>query len=360
MVKLSLSKLEDFIKSLGYIPKRYFTVHESLSYIEVVGVRNSITFLMYIPSKYTIKMRTDENVFSMTYIDVSDDGNRVGDYADEPSGMKMEDAYASIDTGVENDIVDVLEKTYKNSMKLDNDNINKDLTDIFRQLRRYRYCVKEIPYKLCIIYKSYMCCIRRDNTFEGFKIDNYNIGSSRQLVWYIDLDSIYDVASTISDDLTKIQDIFDQILNRNQTIQTEILKKMMVIRSDVSVISESLMYKKNVLKEHLDLLKEMLKRMDDEEHKTIEQILSIKETYDMSKTKTLHTDMEHTRFITVLEEKINNVNSIKHEIIRLKLEIQSKYDNINLSIDKIMFDNSVMFDTIFKNFEKLKKINDVN
>ena len=77
----------------------------------------------------------------------------------------------------------------------------------------------------------------------------------------------------------------------------------------------------------------------------------------MSDNQGLHSDMEHSRILTELENKIIKINSTKQDIIHNILEIQNKRDNISLNVDKIMFDNSVMLDTIYRNFDSLRKLN---
>jgi hypothetical protein len=45
---------------------------------------------------------------------------------------------------------------------------------------------------------------------------------------------------------------------------------------------------------------------------------------------------------------------LKADITKNILILREKKENTVLSIDKIMFDNTVMLDSIFKNFSKLK------
>lgn len=358
-MKVSLSKLEEFIHSLGYVPKRYFIIKKLCVYIEVIGVKNANTFLLYIPSKYDVKIKERNHVYELEYMNVNDDGTTVGEYAKDADDFDLENAYDNIQLDQRDNInmVDRLEENYRRQLSLKDDNDNKVLLDIFRQLRRLRFCVQTMPYKLCIIYKNYMCCIRRDDSFEGYKIKDHTKDNVRKLIATTDIESLYERTVNIDSDLHMIHSGINRILDRNQGIQAQVLKRMMEAKNDVMSTSELVYSTKRRYSKYLFQLKDMLSRIGQVESKTVEEIMSLNESHELSDIHTLHSDMDHTRKITELENKMNNVNKIKQEIIHNVLEIQSLRDNISLTVDKIMFDNSVMLDTIYGNFEKLKKIN---
>ena len=53
------------------------------------------------------------------------------------------------------------------------------------------------------------------------------------------------------------------------------------------------------------------------------------------------------------DRKIQNCVSVKQQIIDNIIDLRDSMENIGLSADKILYDNSVMMDKIFKNFSQL-------
>jgi len=60
--------------------------------------------------------------------------------------------------------------------------------------------------------------------------------------------------------------------------------------------------------------------------------------------------------ISKKEEELNNINQVKQEIICNILKVKSNLESLSLKVDQICFDNTVMLNTIIKNFEQLSKI----
>ena len=70
-MKVSLSKLEKFVNSKGFLLKKIFTIDSEAVYLELFNINNAEIFLVYIPSKYTIKVRDRSNVYKIKYIELS-------------------------------------------------------------------------------------------------------------------------------------------------------------------------------------------------------------------------------------------------------------------------------------------------
>lgn len=360
-MKVSLSKIERMVNDMGYVPKRYFIIKKLCVYIEVIGVKTANTFMIYIPSKYTVKIKDRPNIFVLKYIDVNEDGTVVNDYAEQPDDFHLEKTYKQLELGMDKDahMIDRLENTYNNEVVLRDDNINnnKVILEIFRQLRRFRFCVKSMNYKLAIIYRNLMCCIRRDDGFQGYTIHNHPVGvNTRKLVITIDLESIYERTNNIDIDIQTIKHGINNILNKNQDIQTSVFTKLLKSRTDIENKSRMIYEKKQKYLTYIERLRKLMKRLNKEEGYTIEIMTKKSEEYKAKDTRGLQTDLEHTHNISKYEEKLGSINSIKQDIIKHILTIQSKYDNINLTVDKVMFDNAVMLDTIYSNLDILNKI----
>jgi hypothetical protein len=71
----------------------------------------------------------------------------------------------------------------------------------------------------------------------------------------------------------------------------------------------------------------------------------------------LHNDIDKSHHISKLNDELTSVRKIKEDILNTLFELKTKKDNAVLSIDRIMFDNSVMLDSIFRNVTALGEIN---
>jgi hypothetical protein len=68
----------------------------------------------------------------------------------------------------------------------------------------------------------------------------------------------------------------------------------------------------------------------------------------------LHTDINIAHNRTKLQQELDKIATIKKEIAKTLGYLREKRENSILSIDKINFDNAIMFDCMIKNFAKLK------
>ena len=168
---LSISKLERLLSLKGFVPTRYFVMHSVIVYMEIISITDADTFLLYIPSKYKFianKSSQASSVFKIKYVDIDESNNTADDYAGEPDEHSVENTYREIDVNMSptvkgNNIGQHLEENYKRSITLKDisSDDSKELKDIFRQLKRLRFCVQNVKYKIAVIYKNYHCAIRR-------------------------------------------------------------------------------------------------------------------------------------------------------------------------------------------------------
>ena len=132
-MKVSLNKLEKFIRSRGLIIKKIFTVNNEAVYLELFNINNAETFMVYIPSKFTMKVNGRSNVYKIKYLELSDDEQ------DDTNNYEAEKDYDEIDLSPEKINSDELESklkenynkpiTLNNLSKVDIENI-KDVKDL--------------------------------------------------------------------------------------------------------------------------------------------------------------------------------------------------------------------------------------
>ena len=356
---LSLQKLEKLLESKGLMPKRYFTINRLCVYIEVLVIDNADIFFLYIPSKYDIKAPKDSRTFKIKVIDVNENGTIAGDYAGEMDNVELEKQYEEVDIDINPDVrtrenlEGRLVDNYNHPLSLQNVSKKdmKQLREVFRQLRRLKLCVQSLKYKLCIIFKNYLCCIRRDDTFEGFAIKVSPGHDTRKLYVSIDLESFYSKIDTIPLDVKTVREGVYRVLDKNQIKHTKNLQKILEHKADFVNSSEFIGEKKMKFSIYLTDLETMLEKMRAAEYEVLENITQINAHYNSETSiKGLHSDIEKTHLLSKQEERLANINIIKQDITRNILIVKSKLEDLSLKVDKVCFDNIVMLDAILQNF----------
>jgi hypothetical protein len=360
---LSIIKLEKLLASKGFVPKTYYTLDGYCIYIEVFSVKNADSFMLYISSRYELIVKDKANIYDMQYMEVMNEDGVVANYAAEPDKVEVEDFYndLKVDLGVEK--TDDMEKklkedydrelTMKDLSKEDRDNIK----DIFKQLSRFMYCVKNMKYKLSIFYKNYLCSITKDDELDCFIIKHLDAKKTRKLYIYLDLKTLYTkIDDDISADMKTIKDGVYRLLNQNQMKHSKVLNEMLEQRVAILQYSDLIQTKKNSYTESIIKFEELLCNLNENEKELNEKIYSVRKKTSDYGMKGLHDDIERSHIVSQYEDDLHKIFKIKKEIMDVLLPTREKYDNVTLVMDKILFNNSVMIHEISKNFEKLTEI----
>jgi hypothetical protein len=363
-MSLSLQKLEKILFKYDLTIQKIYTMDDKCIYLELLSVNTAELCLLYIPSKYEITVSRGDNVMSMKYIEVNSDGTIPDNYAGEPDGNELEKKYGQIDldlniTNNPDNMEEHLEENYNSTLSL-KDISKKDLTelrDIFRQLKRLGYSVQNLGYKLCIVYKNYLCCICRDDSFEGYLIPYLRGNKQRKMFVSVDLETLYKKFNSVGIDIITIRQGIQQILNKNQNKHTHNLNHMLAYRDNFKEHSDNILVKKEQETTNLETLEALLSNLIKAEKLNMDDIEGINKKYSNdASVKGLHTDIQKSHELSKKQEELTRIKSLKQEIITNILKVKNNLDNISLKIDKICFDNTVMLDAIIKNFKLLGQI----
>ena len=357
-MSLSLAKLENLLVSKGFVVINYFELDDACFYIELFAVKTADTFLMYIPSKYTFRITNGTNSFNIKYLDIDNADNVPDEYAVKQDDVDIEDIYGNTNIELSADkknMEEELENNYKRPISLRDISGNDTLTlkAIHRQLRRFKYCVQNLKYKLAVMYKNYICAIRRDDTIDFFSVKNYPRNDSKKLMIIIDLETFYDSNENLVNDIQIVRESIYKLLEKNQGTQTRMISKILENKKDVIVMPQELQRKKVRYNKMTRELFVMLNTMTYAENKITEQLEALNTKYQES---SLENDINKAHERDKLEKELDKINTIKSDIGKNILVLREKRENKILSIDKLSFDNAVMLDVILKNFSKLKTI----
>lgn len=356
---LSFNKLEKLLSGRGLLPKKYFTIHDLIIYIEVLSLSNAGCFMLYIPSKYEIELAEGDDVYKVKYVDVTEDGNIPEDYAGESDNIKNYDGIELDSNENHENIQGYLEEKYKHPVSLKSGK-NRDvikLKEVFRQLRRLKFCTQSLKYKLAIVFDHHLCCIRRDDTYECFAIQGQSLGEEKRLMVTIDLETLYEKIDTVSDDIKTIRNEVCKVLDKNQNKHIRNIQKMLEQKNKLLAYAGSLKEKKDKYSKALERLEKLLDDLVLVEKKNMEKFIEEEEKFSrQSNLKGMNADIERSNQIYKFETEVSRINSIKQELIRNILTARSKRENLSISVDNIVFDNIVMIDAVIKNFRKLSNI----
>lgn len=355
---LSISKLQDLLESKGFVPTKYFIMDGAVFYIELFSVKTADIFLLYIPSKYNFEpSKAHKDItYKISFIDMDTQENLSDEYAGAPDNLDVQNTYNShhVDLSPDhNKMEEHLTDKYKQDISL-NDISKEDISSlkaIFRQMKRLRYCVQNLKYKLGVIFKNYICAIRRDDDVNCFTIKHYVRSDVKKLFVIIDLETFYEKSEKILDDIHTVSSSVYHILEKNQTMHKKMISRIAENKKEIQGIPLLVQEKKVKYDGMISKLESMMGTMSLAEAGIIAQLDEISK----SQPTGLQSDITRAHNKSRLEDELNKVNQIKGKITSALVTLRNKRENAILNVDDLMFDSTVMFDGMVRNFSKLKE-----
>ena len=320
-------------------------------------------FILYIPTNYDIKIdENTENVYKIKSIEIDENGETIKKCVDDIDDADIEKDYNEIDLdyNAETNLEEHLKDNYNRPVALKN-NKKEDSNQckyILNQLSRLRLCVQNLKYKLSIIYKNYLCCIKRDDSLVCFLIKgDYNSTDNKKLFITLDLEILFkENENKISNDVKTIRQSIYKILNNNQIKHSKILNDMIVELNKINLHSENVLSKSKKYEEYIIKLELLFNNNQEAEKNVNSKLLSIQEEYSDPNKKGLHYDIERSHLISKHEKELDDINENRKKIIKNINDIKLSKENMILEVDKILFDNSIMINAVITNIQKLSKI----
>ena len=361
---LSIRKLEKFFLNNNFTIKKIFTISGMCVYIELSSLLTLDLFIVYIPSKYDIEVVEGENIYKIDSIDLNDNNNITDNYGGEKDNFDLSVIYNDIDLEnnktdnlYETSLVNSLEDKYNNPINLKNDSIDdmNNLRELTRQIKRLKLSIQNTKHKICIIYNTFICCLKRDDSIECYSIKKYNKNNKRRLYIVTDLELLHKCIESIHDDLPIIYNSLNRILDKNQHIHDDKLNYMLEEYIKIKPFTQRILKLKEEYNLHYTNFQTLFFKSIQGEQNIINNIKKIELQYNNSTLKGLHNDIQKSHILSKLEKDLEDIKILKEKIITNLLKIKEKRDNIFLLVDRIMFDNVIMIDRVKKNFNLLEK-----
>ena len=358
---LSINKLEKLLSTKGFIPNKYFIIDKCVVYIEVISIETADTFLLYIPSKYNFQAIESKNVYNISYIDINNyDDNTADNYAGALDEYELENKYNDIDMGISptlrgNNIEKNLEENYKRDINLKDisESQNQQIKNIYRQLKRLRFCVQNVKYKISIIYKNFICSIKRDDSIEIYAIKKFKGQNCHKIYITIDLELLYEKIDSVIINIKTIQKGLYHILDKNNFKNTGTLQQLLENKLNIINFSTLLHTKIKTYETYIKDTEDMLDAVNESEKSTL---MKINEYTKNNINGGLSEDIQKTHTLSLYNSELKDIKKIKEDIIKTILELKTKRGDIMLKVDKIMFDNNVMVECVIRNFSDLSKM----
>lgn len=357
---LSLTKFEDFIDKKGILIKNVYTMNKEVVYLELFDINHAEYFLIYIPSKYVMKSDNRSNTYKLKYLEINETEEDF--LKKEKEKLKLEKDYDNIDLipdkDINEDLEEVLKNNYNRPVFLEDLNVeDKDnVKDLYYQLSRLKLCVQNIKYKICLSYRNYLCCIKRDNDMESYCIKHFPKIKERKLYICTDLENFYSKFNNVSNDIYTVKQGIYKIINQNQERNTRVLNLILDQKNTLTTNFEIIKKKKTDIDTHLKNLEELLNRTINSEKECIDKILKINDKYENMTNRDLNTDIQRSHEISIENKKLEQIIKIKDELIKELNILKTKKQNMILLVDKILFDSSIMLNTINNNLINLTKL----
>lgn len=359
-MSISFSKLEKFLSVHNMTIVTFYTINSLAIYLQVFDKTTVEMCFIYIPSKYVFSSRDyNKKTFRLKYVDIGESGNIPEDYGNIPDDFTLQKQYSNIDidtTSKGKNMEDFLHENYKHELSLKDMNKNDviALREIQRQLKRLTFCVQNLYYKICIVYKEYICCIQRDNSIEIFNIRGYKGSDKMKLYINIDLESLYTKIENLTDDIKTVRQGIYNIITNNQVKHNRNLVSLLEQQSTFSNYINIINEKKEIYQTELINLEKLLEKSYSQEQEKRTNYNSLIQKYN-NKGGSVNNDAEKSYITKKYQQDLEKINSARLEIIQNIDNTKTSYDNLILFSDKTYFDSTIMVDNMIKNFTKLNK-----
>lgn len=349
---LSIDNFEQMIQKGGFVVKKFYRIKHICVFVEITSVKSTNTFLVSIPSKYVFNIGSEKNVYKIKPILMEETSSDIKDYVKElssvqnfaqtPSEMDIENEYKEIDIPSldkinEKGVVQLLE-SYNNPIHIDI--IKREDTSIVkhlvRQLRRLQYLVKDIPYTLSIFQGNYLGVLETNKRITCFAVkDHYNQKGRRLMVvtnFERFLSKMEDIDYNVSCIINGVVRVLNTTFKRNSKKLTILLEQ-----------------KTNTLN-HIN-------KFYNQQVGYTEQINSYKSMLTTLTEKEQNIDSNSNKMDQLLKSaQLQHIDGLKDDIIKNVLTLSDKRDNIMLLIDRVLFENSIMMNSILENFGEIDEL----
>jgi hypothetical protein len=344
----SLERLTELFNSKGFVPNNYFTLEGRYKLIEIVNIQTATVMVVDIESKYNIPAKKIKHEYQLTKRSIT--GELYSGPVDEAN---LRSSYREVDH-----ITKALESEEKLhglydkpiSLKGEEDKSQQKFSSCFRQMKRFRLCVKNIPFKMVLFEDDCLCLLTEESEVEAYFIDEYRF--KRRKIFITTSLSNFFSSDDVSQSILKISDQFYDILNENQKIETNKIQAMIDAKKNIHNQSNKILEIKKKLRSKIqDYQKKhsLLAERQQELHKKNRELRVENPSGITRENINSHQILKNT-------EEINNNDSKMQEFVKIVIDTRKELDELFLVVDNVLFDNMIMLTKTTENFKVLERL----
>ena len=362
-MSFSLTRLGEILSEGNLIIKNFYVSRDKIKYISVFSEICSNLFMIEIPSDYSFDLTPNYYVLDRMeeedYRDKEMDENMAFEYGGNPDPLDTEKHYTSISLdgqleGSQNP--DDLNDQYKRTIELKNlvpdDKILVNCMN--RQLQRLYFCIENSDYRLIMFSKKFF------STYDGMKIRCYKIenirdySNKRQYYFTVNLKALLKDTNLVENNFLQLSKGIQSIIEKNHMVHSKNLSLILEKNTAIDELCNKINAYKVRMKSIIDAYTQIFGNLRELEEKLMATIQehNSRSSHGQNISNELKNNQEKYK-------NIENLQKIKKSRLRIQdilVSINKRYDHLTLLSDKILFDNIVMINRIFKNFDVFKNL----
>ena len=344
---MSLSRLQDLFSSKGFVANNYFTLDGRYKLVEIINFKTAISLMIIIGDKHQIQAEEIKHEYKL--LKKTMNGDLINGIADE---LHLRSSYREIDhitnaLQAEEKFTEMYDKPI--SLQGEEDRSIEKFSSTIRQMRRFRLCVRNIPYKFALFDDDCICLLNENSEIESYYAVDYK-HRTRKMFITTSIENFF-ATQDIEQSIMKINEQFYNILYDNQRIETTKIQSM--IDSKRNIVSQS----KKILemkKKLYDRIQKLQIQHSDILDKTAELQKKKKDYRGASGATATDTSVRYNA--EKINEELERLDGQHKDIIKNILDTRKELDELCLVVDNILFDNMIMLSRIAHNFRVLEML----
>jgi hypothetical protein len=343
----SLERLVELFGTKGFVPNNYFTLDGKYKLVEIINIHTAASIIVDIDSKYNIPAKKGKHEYQLTSRQVS------GDIYNGPvDEANLRSSYQEIDhiskaLESEEKLHDLYDKPI--SLKGEEDKSQQKFASCYRQMKRFRLCVRNIPFKLALFEDDCLCLLNANSELEAYFVGEYKF-KKRKIFVTTSLSNFFG-SDDISQSVLKISDQFYDILDDNQKVETGKIQAMIDAKRSINNQSRKILAMKQKLRGKIN---EYQKKHNDLTEKQQELRKKLREL--RASPATGPKEQANRAQIAKYTDDISRNDSQLQEFVKIILDTRKELDELFLVVDNVLFDNMVMMTKTTENFRILERL----
>lgn len=383
---ISLKKIKKILENEDLIVEKYYIYNNLVNYIKVYNIAYNINFLVKFPIKYNISIKDKQEISGVNIVKLktvekfkssadqySSEQENIDTYTtyntSENEECEEEDKYEfqenyevnnfvkqnyvdhfEEDVNIKENIQEKMKKNYRTTnITTQNSSYDKSLKNIYNQLSRLIYSTEKIDYKISIENHKYFCLINENNIIENYSItdisndddsDDYSVNIIIRFSKFCEVkDKSY----------TEIKKFYSNIFNLLKYNKNKHIKNKIKLYKELTELENLI---PDINKKY-DKIQKKFNYYEKSLRDIVQIEKSIEKKYSRLKNRKIAEDNLKQKKLQI-KQKLDEIYKYKLNLYSNIKKLSREYQNFILSVDTILFDNTILVFELLKNMNKIK------